>query len=310
MKHIFIINPKAGKKDVSDFLTKEIAKYLNEGEYEIYQTKGVLDARDYVKAYCESHQGESLRFYSCGGDGTLNEVANGIYGFKNVSFTCYPSGSGNDFIKYFGKREDFLNIPNLISGTDVTVDLLSLGNRFVVNICNMGFDGDAALRMIKYRRLPFVSGKMSYILGVMVSFLKKLPRKLKVTVDGNVIFEGEGLLGAMANAICYGGGFYCTPRASVTDGLIDLIVVKKISRMKFINLIKYYKNGTHLDNPKLKPYILYQQGKSITIESDQPLNYSVDGELDSARKISISIVPLAVNFTVPTNLVSNEAFSS
>lgn len=310
MKHIFIINPKAGKKDISDFLAKEIAKYLKAGEYEIYRTKGILDARDYVKAYCESHRGEFLRFYSCGGDGTLNEVANGVYGYQNVSFTCYPSGSGNDFIKYFGKREDFLNIPNLISGTDVTVDLLSTGDRFVLNICNMGFDGDAALRMTKYRRFPLVSGKMSYILGVLVSFLKKLPRKLIVTIDDHVIFEGEGLLGAVANAICYGGGFYCTPNASVTDGLIDLVVVKKISRMKFINLIKYYKNGTHLENPKLQPYILYRQGKTVTIESDQVLNYAIDGELANARKISLSVVPLAVNFTVPTNLVANKTFSS
>lgn len=302
MKHIFIINPKAGKKDITPFITQEIKNCLPETDYEIYLTKGTLDGLNYVKKYCQEHMGEELRFYSCGGDGTLNEVTNGAFGFDNVSITCYPSGSGNDFVKYFGDKESFLNLNNLINGREKIVDLLNLDGRYVLNIFNMGFDADCAMRMIKYKRLPLVSGKGAYILGILVSFLKKLPRKLKVTLDDQIIFDGEGLLGSAANSICYGGGFYCTPYAKVDDGLIDVVVVKKISRLKFINLIKYYKNGTHLNNPKLAPYIIFKQGKKVEIESNKDLYYSIDGEVSSSKKINIEIVPNAIKFVVPANL--------
>lgn len=115
MEHVFIINPKSGKKDN----TKEIKKYLEENfkdlNYTIYNTTGVGDAIRYVKEKCENKK-EALRLYACGGDGTLNEVINGAYGYSDVAVSVYPCGTGNDFVKVFGETNYFNDIANIING--------------------------------------------------------------------------------------------------------------------------------------------------------------------------------------------------
>lgn len=296
MKHVFVINPAAGKKDITKKLKEKIYSILKEKDCDIHITQRPLDGKNYVKEYCETHQNDEIRFYSCGGDGTLNEVVNGAYGYKNVSIACYPSGSGNDFIKYFGKKEDFLKLENLVNGKAKEVDMLKLNDRFILNVFNLGFDANVAERMVNYKHLPLVSGKSAYILGIVVSFFHKLTTDMEVTVDGNIIYDGSGVLSAVSNAICYGGGFYCSPKAKVDDGLLDVIAVKKISRFKFLKFIKYYKKGTHLDEPKLKDLIVYKQGKVVRIKTTKPVNYAIDGEMGKSNDITISIVPKAIKF--------------
>jgi YegS/Rv2252/BmrU family lipid kinase len=302
MKHIFVINPKAGKRDVTKEITKSVKNHLTDSDSFLYVTTKPMDARDFVSSYCELHPDEKLRFYSCGGDGTLNEVANGAYGYPNASVACYPSGSGNDFVKYFGKIDDFLNLENLVNGNEVEIDMIKIKDRFVMNVFNIGLDADIAARVKRIKRIPFVSGKGAYILGVVASFFRKLPHYFKIIVDDEVLFEGQGLLSAVSNGICYGGGFYCTPYALSNDGLIDVVAVKKVSRLKFLKLIKFYKRGEHLDNPKLKDYIFYKQGKSVRIESNELLNYAMDGEVENSKSIELKIVPNALKFVVPKHL--------
>lgn len=296
MKHIFVINPTAGTKDITKKTISKIEAAFPEKDYEIYITKEPLDALNFVRNTCIKNLTEELRFYSCGGDGTLNEVVNGAYGFKNVSVACYPAGSGNDFIKYFGEKEDYLDIQKLKSGKEKYVDLLKLNDRFVINVFNLGFDANVAERMIKYKRLPLVSGKGAYILGIIVSFFHKLTTEMTVTVDDNIIYEGNGVLTAVSNAICYGGGFYCSPKAKVDDGLLDVVAVKKVNRSKFLKFIKYFKAGTHLDEPRLKDVIVYKQGKTVNIKTTKPVNYAIDGEMGKSDNITISVIPNAIKF--------------
>ncbi|MDD4000044.1 MAG: diacylglycerol kinase family protein [Bacilli bacterium] len=302
MKHIFIINPKAGKVDLSIQVADLVKDTLKKEDFLLYLTKGHLDAKEFVHRYCEEHP-EEKRFYSCGGDGTLNEVVNGAVGFDNTTVTCYPIGSGNDFIKYFGKAADFLKLPDLLDGEAINLDLLRYNGHYIVNIYNIGFDADVAERMIRYRRLPLVGGKGAYILGVFASFFRKLTKKLKITIDGEELYQGDVTLCAMANAICYGGGFYCAPHAQVNDGLVDIVAVKKISRLKFLKFIKSYKNGKHLDREDLRELILFKRGKLIEIESPEPINCCFDGEILKDSKIRVEIIPNKIKFVVPKHLL-------
>jgi len=300
VKHIFVINPSAGKKDSTKVVTDAIKKVLNEEDYIIYITKKPKDAWNFVHEYASLHQKERLRFYACGGDGTLNEVANGAYGFPHVSVGCYPVGSGNDFIKYFGTKEQFLDINNLVHGTIKEIDLLQFTDRFVVNILNIGFDANVADRMIKYKRLPLITGRGAYGLGVIVSLLSKVSNHFFMKIDGKQICDEDGLLCAVANGICYGGGYYCAPEAIVDDGLLDVCFVRKLPRTKFIGLIKYYKKGVHLQAPKLAPYLIYQKGKEVEIECKKPLTYAIDGEIGKTNKFLIRVVSKALRFIVAT----------
>ena len=296
MKHVFVINPTAGTKDITKKTISKIEAVFPNGGCDIYVTKEPLDALNYVKDYCINNKNDEIRFYSCGGDGTLNEIVNGAYGHENVSVACYPAGSGNDFVKYFGKKEDYLDINNLVNGKIIEVDLLKLNGRFGINVFNLGFDANVAERMIKYKHIPLVSGKGAYILGIIVSFFHKLTTEMEITVDGSIVYEGSGVLAAVSNAICYGGGFYCSPKAKIDDGLLDVVAVKKINRPKFLKFIKYYKAGTHLDEERLKELIVYKQGKTVNIKTKGLVNYAIDGEMGKADDITISIVPKAIRF--------------
>lgn len=300
MKHVIIINPIAGVSNNIEDLKKIVEDNFKELDYQIYFTNGVKDATRFVKEYLNKlDPSEKVRFYSCGGDGTLNEVANGMIGHSNASLACYPIGSGNDFIKYFGKVEDFLDFKGLINGEVHVTDILKFNERYVVNIFNVGLDANVVVLQRKFKKMPLISGKGAYNLGVVASLLRKISHKYKVTIDGEEIYSGKVTLCAICNAKCYGGGYYCAPKAEVDDGLVDVCLVKKVSRLTFAKLVKDYKAGRHLDNPKFKPYILYKQGKVVELEIEKPLNYSIDGETDKANKIRIEVIPKALNFVVP-----------
>jgi len=299
MKNIFIINPIAGKKDVTNIVTESLEKYKDKLDYEIYVTKGVGDATNFVRNYCENNN-EEIRFYSCGGDGTLNEIINGVINYPNVSVACFPSGSGNDFIKVFGKRDDFLNIDNLINGQVNPVDVIKMNDKYTINICNFGLDAVIGEKMTLFKNKPFVSGKGAYVLSLIYNFFGKMRYECTVKVDGELFHDGPMILCALANGICYGGGYYCAPIAKVDDGLIDICLVKKISRFKFISLIGVYKKGKHLKDKRLKNIIKYIKGKNIEITSNVDLAYTLDGEIGKAKTISVSIVEKAINFVVPS----------
>ena len=107
MRHLFIINPNAGKGKAFDTVMPLIKKAVTgrEIDYEVYVSRSSQDTHDYCKRMCET--GDQLRIYACGGDGTIYDVVNAIYGFDNVEFAAIPLGSGNDFIRLFGTKEDF-----------------------------------------------------------------------------------------------------------------------------------------------------------------------------------------------------------
>ena len=134
-KHFFVINPEAGKVNVSDKISNDINEIFKDlyDEYRIYITKGKNDATNYVKNICESEEG-NLRFYACGGDGTLNEVINGIIGYENASVSVIPYGTGNDFVKNFESEINFYDITRHIKSETQEVDLLNVNGLYKVHI--------------------------------------------------------------------------------------------------------------------------------------------------------------------------------
>ncbi|MDR3224877.1 MAG: hypothetical protein LBT52_01110 [Clostridiales Family XIII bacterium] len=126
MKHIFLLNPVAGKGQAStDVLPGIISAVKAKGvEYEIHRTVNVGDARRYVNNRCEDSGGAPVRFYAVGGDGTMNEVLNGLYGYGNAELAVVPAGTGNDLLRTFGVKEDFLDIERQIDGRAGKIDAI------------------------------------------------------------------------------------------------------------------------------------------------------------------------------------------
>lgn len=219
--------------------------------------------------------------------------------FENAEVACFPSGSGNDFIKSFKDHPGFRDIDKLINGKVKKVDLLKANNKVSINIFNYGFDGEVTFKMHKIKRWPLMSGKGAYNLAAISSLMFNMSTQMKITLDDEVVFDDKGLLIAVANGHTYGGGYKCAPLSLVNDGLIDVCLIKKVSRFSAPGLMGVYKKGEHLESKKLKGKVIYKKCKHVVIESPQPVAYAIDGEVFREAKIDITILPLALNFVLP-----------
>lgn len=302
MEHVFIVNPVAGKKDQTEYIKNELDS-ISGFDYTLYNTKDVGDATKYVHELCKNNPEKEYRFYACGGDGTLNEVISGMEGYPNASFTCFPCGSGNDFVKAT-KDRDFSDIKSLLEGSEKKIDLIKVNGHNSINIVNIGFDAAVSYNMAKFKKWPLVSGKGAYNLALVYSLFNDMKHKGKLYVDDELVYEGKFLLTAACNGICCGGGYYFMPNACIDSGYIDQMFVKQISLFKFIKHVKNFKNGTYEKYPKLMKYInLYKAHKIKVVSTNgKYLKFGYDGENGIAKEIDIEIIPSALRFFVPNKI--------
>ena len=307
MKHIFIYNPMAGKDSTAAIaaLKEKMKEYDGKLDYEFYDTKAAGDATVYVRKRCEETQ-EELRFYACGGDGTANEVLHGLVGCPNASMTCYPCGSGNDYVKYYGGAAKFLDIDALIAGTEKAVDIMKVDDRYALNVINFGFDTVVAETMIKVKHKKIIGGKHAYTTGIVKALLTAMKTKGEVFVDGEKLNEGKMLLCTVANGKYVGGSFCCAPRSVNDDGLLEVCLFKPISRFTFIKVVGVYEKGQHLDDPRFAKHIVYRRGKSVRVSAPEGFAFSLDGEIVRKNEFTIEICPGALRFVVPAEPAAAE----
>lgn len=301
-KYIFVINPKAGKNSLSmSYITKiEAAAKAFELDCEIYITKAVGDAREFVKERCKSLECPT-RFYACGGDGTINEVINGAVGAPLARVGILPLGSGNDYIKSLGNL-DFLNIPAQLKGEATDIDLIKIGDRYVANMVNIGFDATVAHNFVKFKNKPGVSGKSAYAISVFYSLVGKISHRMNIKLDdGTEIFD-DMLLCSVAKGIYCGGQYKTSPLAKVSDGFIDVCPIKKISRIQFLKFFDIYKVGKHISEPSIKKYVSYHKCKKVTIQCSERLPVTFDGEPSFLEGTTVlEVVPNALKLILPTS---------
>ena len=162
MKHVFIVNPAAGKSDRTESYRKLIdAAFVPRGlQYELLVSQAPGDCRKLAQQAAAS--GEAVRLYACGGDGTLNEVVNGVIGCPNAAVTHYPGGSGNDAIKIFDDPAAFTSIERLLSAEEAPFDLIRCNDSYALNVLSIGFDARVGTDIARFKRLPLVTGKGAY----------------------------------------------------------------------------------------------------------------------------------------------------
>lgn len=304
MRHVFIINPVAGKADSTEALRQQIHNLKTDDAVEVFVTKSAGDARR--KAEQEASAGDKVRIYACGGDGTANEVLTGIAGHPNCALGIIPLGSGNDFVKALTPfaKEDFLCIQRMIDGDERTIDLMECGGRYSMNVFSVGFDAAVAKNVDKFKKLPFIGGSLAYKLSIAYCLFTKRKHKVKITVDGKPFdkadYKNTTLLAIGGNGRYYGGGFKAAPKAELSDGFIDFVHCKTLSVFKFARIVGAYQRGEHIDNPKM-PFISYKRCKSIGFESEAPIDVNVDGEVFCMENPTLTIREGALNIVLPQN---------
>ncbi len=302
MKNYFIVNPIAGTGKALELVTKALNKvndnYKQNNELIMIQTTKPGESTKICKELCEEHKNELINIFACGGDGTCFEVLNGIIGYENVNFGMLPVGSCNDFLKSF-KGYDFMDVEKQIDGVPLNTDIIKVNNEYIINVANFGFDARANRDQILLRP-KCKSVKQAYNKALFRNIISpKLGDKVIVKVDGQEVFDGKILLSAVANARFYGGGYQCAPIAEVNDGLIDVIIVKKVSVLTFARLVKFYKAGEHINNPKFKKFIIFKQGKSVEIVAKNNLVASFDGEVRENQIYHLEVIDKKIKFIIP-----------
>ncbi len=306
MKYFFIVNPVSGKDNKKQKLIDSIKQQLKDtgADYHIQKTLAPGDATKYVRAMCEKYS-EPVRFIACGGDGTINEVANGLIGFEHASLGCIPCGTGNDFVKSLralcpDEQIDFFDIKKQLTELTYPVDLIKVGDRYSVNVCNMGFDADIALNMNLFRKVPFIKSESgAYNMSVVYTLFGKRGDNVKITIDDSQVIEQACLLTLVGNGNYYGGGYNPTPLAKIDDGYLDLCVVKNISLDKIAQIIGVYKKGEHLEHPKIKKFVTYKQCKKIKVEFKKPVSVCIDGEIETHSEVTFEIAPKIIKVALP-----------
>ena len=299
MKHLFVINPAAGKYDHTGEFTQKIRTVCDRAgvDYEILVSRAPGDCTKIVQTAAAG--GDELRVYACGGDGTLNEIVNGAVGHPNVAVTHYPGGSGNDFIKIFSEPAAFTELERLLDAEESSFDLIRCqDDHYSLNVCSMGFDARIGTEIGKYKRLPLVSGSGAYILSTAINLVKGVHEHYVVRIDGEV-FDGRQTLICIANGRWYGGGFNPVPCSEPDDGLLDVLLVKSVSRATVANVIGKYKAG-HFD--QLPKIIRHFTCKRVEITCDRKSEINLDGELLMAREAKFEVVPQAIRFFYPRGL--------
>lgn len=285
MREITILNPKAGKGRADGA--------------NCYVTKEAGDCRRFVREECEKDP--DVHFNVVGGDGTLNEAISGIMDAgagSTASVTAIPYGSGNDTVKTTDLHEP---------GTELAVDLITAGNGiYSINMINIGFDCNVVERAGRYKNVKGISGNFSYILGVIREFFAKFGVPFKITAeeeDGTPFeFDGDALLCAVANGQWCGGSFHNSPMSDMTDGTVEMILVRKMSRLNFIRMIGGYKKGTLICekhggvDPKFRDYVIFKRIKKMTISGCRQI--CTDGEVFPYNRAEIAVAPGAIKYIV------------
>ena len=312
MHTLFLLNPTAGKADCTRMLPRQIDAAaaragLATGEYTIRITAHAGHARKLANAAARQARqaGEQLRIYTAGGDGTFNEALTGVYGFENAAVGCLPYGSGNDFLRTFGTKAEFLDLDAQLAGGPVAIDLMQTSLGLSATICAAGLDAQVAYGIPKFRRIPLCGGEAAYALSIVEQLCGHIGRRVEYTIDGETLTV-DCLMCAVCNGRTYGGGFRAAPEAQPDDGWLDVYIIRKVSRLTIAKLLGMYKNGGHFRNGQLvraaEPYFIYRRAKQVSlraVDGRGPIVATADGECVPKEQITVQVQPLAGRILLP-----------
>ena len=298
MTHLFIINPAAGSRNRTDDYSRIIHKLCREQglDYDIRVSTAPGECARFAREAAQS--GKEYRLYACGGDGTLNEVAQGAAGFDNVSVTVFSGGSGNDFVKLFDDPQAFFDLERLLDSEEATFDLIDCNGDIALNICSVGLDARIGTDVSRYKRLPLLHGFRAYAASTVVNVIKGISEHYVVELNGKRI-DGKQTMICVCNGRFYGGGFNPVPEADPADGLLDVLLVKKVSRVQVAGVVGKYKDGRYKELPHL---VRHYRTKSVKITCDKPTPINLDGELRMAQEVTMSVSDKRLRFFYPRGL--------
>jgi diacylglycerol kinase (ATP) len=223
-----------------------------------------------------------------GGDGTINWFIN-QYTSIQLPLALFGGGSGNDFqwMLYDDKTVE-QQVDQVLQGTPKLVDAGVCNEKFFLNGIGIGFDGAIVHDLLGKKKL---AGKASYLLSILKHIIS-YPEKSCVLQLADETIKQDCFMISVANGKRYGGGFHVTPNAILTDGLLDVNIVGRISPIKRMRYLPVIEKGEHLN----LDFIKYRQTNKIIIQSSTKLHAHADGEYFQSDYFDIEILPKRFSF--------------
>ncbi len=293
-----ICNPNSGRQIVQRNIFN-LVKILEENDYyvDIYTTKAQLDA---MYAASEACKNEYDIIAAIGGDGTVNEVVNGIMANEfRPKLAVYPAGTANDFANYLKiprVMKEFAKI--IIREKTIKIDVGLAGDRYFLNVAAAGLLTDVAYKVSSEAKT--VLGKFAYYL----EGLKELPRQIfepiKITLKiDDIEEEREILFFLVANTPSVGGFKYVAPEASIDDGKFDLLIVEKSQFIDVASIFFMALSGSHTNHPNLQ----YIQTDSFSVYCDGNIYVDLDGEQGGKLPMDFRIEKGAIELITPSGAI-------
>lgn len=276
MKHVFIINPTSGVGNYKKVVAW-VEKHFDPEAFDIHITKHQGHATEIASQY-----DKDAILYSVGGDGTAFEVVNGM-NFEN-EFCVIPVGTGNDFYKMIDYEGDIIDLvrDTVYGGKVQAIDVGQVNDHYFLNCANIGVDADINARANELKGKLMIPRMMIYLAAALEEVVKMKPVNLNIFNNDFNLKKDVSLL-AIMNGRYYGSGFKSAPKASLTDGLLDVCIVDGVSRIRAMSLIPKYMKGKH---EKLD-VVEFKHVDELEIISEKEVIYGCDGEVFKGNHLKI-----------------------
>lgn len=301
LKHLFIVNPKAGKgigaimaRRIKE-LFKNIQEKYPETRYEIVMTEHRGHATEIARDY--STRG-TWRIYAVGGDGTINEVLNGMAD-SDSSLGCVPAGTGNDFIKYLaGDYERMDILKETILGEEELIDVGMVNEQYFLNVASVGFDAKVNYKTELYKGKPLITPLFAYLAGIVGNITDLRPTRVNIKQKNENRIADVFLL-AVCNGQTYGGGYHIAPMAQINDGFFDVIEVEPLGLSKLVRYLPKLRKGTHIGLPEIHHY----QTDRIQLTSDEEFIVNLDGETIFSKDVDFRLRAKKIRMVFPRRII-------
>lgn len=265
-----IVNPNAGKGKSKIALEKLKNRFSeNNIEYTVHMTERVGHATEIVAGLTEN----GADIIVLGGDGTFNEVLNGIKNFENTSVGFVPCGTGNDYVRATNIPKDIDEaISRIIAGKIGYTDYIQMNGKRCLNVAGGGMDTDV---LVRYAEMKAFKGKLKYYASLLSVLMHLRFHKVRVTIDDGEPMEKSVFLISLANGIYIGGGMPISPYSKVDDGLLNVVIANEIKPSKVLGLLLSFLGGKHLEKPCCEEFLC----KKAKLEMLDDGKVQADGEI-------------------------------
>lgn len=306
MIHLFIVNSKAGVGGVSRRLHEQLKKI--EGiRYYVFHTSSNKHADQLVEEILPFFEGEDeLRFYACGGSGTMQSMLNGFKSFDNVEIAFFPYGLTNDFMKMFGNDiSAFQEIKNLIEGDVVKVDYIKTNHGIALNTVSTGIDADVCRKMAEYSNLGVFGSQVPYLLGMLYGIFAGKPKEYEYSFDGQLQTRQVSEI-IFGNGQVLGGSLHFGSTANFRDGIASTCLIPKNRGFGLLPVLMALSSNKRKMIQKL---CTLENASKFTVRTTDGSNIymNLDGEIvDKYNDWEAEIVKQGLSFVVPKGVSIHE----